>query len=230
LTYTKSVGLKTLGLLVLNPANYAEIISLAEDFPAVKIIYVGHFFKDFETTPPNVYGVFSDEFSGAYQLAEHLIGKGHRKMAVVVVDIQLENYRQRVAGYREAVKNHIPGIAPEIYTISSENGPCFIGDYEVTGRELVARILKESPDVTAIMAVNDPLAYGIEMELARRGIQDRIAVTGYDRIHVDLCARGNFSTVAVDFEGMGYKAVDILKSSGRNIPKTINLQPQLYLK
>ncbi len=71
------------GLVMLHWEELDTGNKLAKEFPNIKFVYLNHLIENFEETPPNVFGIFNDEFAGAYQMTEHLLSKGHKKIAAL---------------------------------------------------------------------------------------------------------------------------------------------------
>jgi LacI family transcriptional regulator len=96
--------------------------------------------------------VSAEDFSGAYQMTEYLIQKGHRKIAVLLGHRNQRPSLDRLFGYRAALEKYdIPFL--ERYLIDSENN--FEGGYTAT------RILMSLTDApTALFALSDESAAG----------------------------------------------------------------------
>ena len=136
-------------------------------------------------------GVLSDTISlnsyrAGYMLAEHLIAQGHRNFAYISTPLQnTTNARQyRLDGICDCLrKNGIEnGITVLTGTQESENSD---SSYEYDcGFSLTNKLLEESSDVTAIIAVNDTTAVGCLAALRRaeQRVPDDFAVAGFDNL------------------------------------------------
>lgn len=148
--------------------------------------------------------VLSDNFAGAYQAVTHLVERGHRHIALVGGHPQAyPSIQERQAGYQRALKDH--GIADRYLA------ECHIVDTaEIV--EATARLLHDSPQVTALFGVNDDVAI-TAMDAARelgRRLPDDLSVAGYDDIDVAECLTPSLTTMQVDKLGMGRLAVQLL--------------------
>jgi len=148
--------------------------------------------------------VVSDNFGGAYEAVSHLIRQGHRHIGLVGGNPQAyPSIRERQSGYQRALKDH--GIADRYLA------ECHIVDTA----EIVAAtagLLHRSPQVTALLGVNDDVAI-TAMDTARdlgRRLPDDLSIVGYDDIDLAECLSPPLTTMQVDKLGMGRLAVQLL--------------------
>ncbi len=225
--YTANPGMDLKGIIMFHWEELDEGIKLAEEFPRLKFIYLNYYLENFEETPPNIYGIFNDDYAGAYQMTEYLIRKGYKKIAIFSIEEKPENYRRRVKGYRECLEDHGIKVDPSlIFCTVREKGV----DLREIGERLVKELLRKKKKVPAIFCVNDVIAAGVIEYLRRMGMDEEIEVVGYDYIIPQLSMDYGFSTVAIDFERMGEKAVDILINDRRSYPKEMRIIPQLVIR
>lgn len=115
-----------------------------------------------------------DDRAGLRAAVEHQIGLGHRRIALVGGQQDSSSASERRAGYEDALAAHGIPIDPalEFPAASSRRA----------GRDICGDVLAARP--TAIVCFNDLLAFGMMMELKRRGIDPGhdISLTGYDDI------------------------------------------------
>ncbi len=222
-------GIKELnltGILMLSWDNLEEGIALAERFPQVKFVYLNYFLNDFEQTPENIYGVFNDDFSGAYQMSSQLLSKGCKALKVFTFDAPCENYKRRVNGFLAGMEDN--GFKPDSDTVMT-GGMRGKRSLQELGRNLAESLFLSGSKVDAVMCVNDNMAEGVFDWLKENNIKN-IRVAGYDNILKHISANKGFSTVSIDFEKMGIKALDIVNGRARNCPKIINIPPQVIEK
>ncbi len=225
--YAGNEGMEIKGVIMFHWEELEEGIKLAEEFPYLKFIYLNYYLKGFEDTPPNIYGIFNDDYAGAYQMTEYLIKKGHRRIAVFSTKQVTDNYRRRVRGYRECLEDHGVKFDP---ALSLTMDPKKEMDLRDIGRELLEKLLQSGKKITAIFCVNDVMATGVIEHLRELRLDKKIEVVGYDHILSQLSLDYEFSTVAVDFERMAEKAVDILCNDKRDYPKEMRIVPQLIIR
>jgi DNA-binding LacI/PurR family transcriptional regulator len=148
-----------------------------------------------------------EDRKGARLVAEHLVGLGHTRFAVLCERTRVDDYmgplteereatveyeieRERLAGYREVLE--AAGIAwrplPRFEVSGSHPEVGLAG-----GREL----LRADPRPTAILATSDQLALGA-LEAARErglGVPDELSVVGFDDIPGAAWAQPALTTV-----------------------------------
>jgi LacI family transcriptional regulator len=116
-----------------------------------------------------------DNEAGARLAVEHLISLGHRRIACVVFDLAYTSARERLAGYRAAIRD--AGIKPDPNLIA-ETG------YRVSdAREAAARLLNNQ-EFTAVFAAADLTAAAVlgAVRATGRRIPDDISLVGFDDI------------------------------------------------
>jgi len=224
--YLRNSELDFKGIIMLHWEDLSEGKILAKKFPYIKIVFLNYYLDGFEDTPSNIYGVFNDDYAGAYQMTEYLIEKGHKKIAIFTIELRNENYRQRVEGYKHALEDN--GIKFErdfVYIMERREGV----DLREVGRSLARSLINKGTKVSAIFCVNDVMATGVIDYLREIG-KGEIKVVGYDDIIPHLSRDYKFSTVKVDFEKMGKKAISILTDKDNKYPKILKIPPKLLIR
>lgn len=215
------------GIIMLHWEGLKELEDLAKTFTDIKFVHLNYHLNGFDDTPSNIYGVFNDEYAGAYQMTEYLIGKGHKKIAVFSKELPNENYRQRIEGYRHSLEdNGIRFRKSLVYTIERREET----DLRDIGKKLASDLTDSGRRPTAILCVNDVMASGVIEYLREIGRDKEIEVAGYDNAIPHISRDHNFSTVKVDFEKMGAKAVDILTNKKGNYSKVLKITPQVLIR
>ncbi|MBV9671765.1 MAG: LacI family DNA-binding transcriptional regulator [Verrucomicrobia bacterium] len=97
--------------------------------------------------------VFSENRSGGYLAAKHLIDYGHRRIGFIGGPERLLSSRERFAGFIDALKENSTPIQSEFIRF----GP-YTTDF---GREVATAFLKMKPSPTAIFATSDYVALGV---------------------------------------------------------------------
>lgn len=107
--------------------------------------------------------VLGDSLGGARMLVEHLVGRGHRRIAHIGGPIGVSTADDREQGYREALMAAGIEVDPDLVQR---------GDYKLeSGRRLMRQLLERSPLPTAIFAANNVLAVGALAALQERGLR-----------------------------------------------------------
>lgn len=148
--------------------------------------------------------VDSDNLRGARMAAEHLLGLGHRRVALIRGRSDLESAKLRERGFREAMAD--AGVAVDESLICA-------GDYDpevsaATARELLGRA--DRP--TAVFAANDVTAIatiGVALGMGLRVPED-LSVVGFDNIPESALCTPQLTTVNQPIRTMGECAVGML--------------------
>jgi len=222
-SYRAQAGSNFKGLIMLRWESLDQGRALAEQFPDLRFVYVNYELPEFDATPGNILGVFNDDFAGACQMGAYLASRGHRQIAALSLDLPDVNYGRRIAGLRQALQEAGWDLPADRLMTGQRTGR---QDLRAIGRTLAAIVLRRTPRPTALFCVNDLLAAGAVDYLRSAGLARRVEVTGYDRLIPDLWQQGGFSTVAVDFEQMGRKALKLLQA--KSSPKVLRVMPHLF--
>ncbi|MDO5697880.1 MAG: LacI family DNA-binding transcriptional regulator [Dermatophilus congolensis] len=154
---------------------------------------------------PDAPNVLSDDSMGIHQAVAHLARLGHTRIGHLAGLADVSTAVTRARAYREAMFEH--GLAADPAWI--EPIPALTID---GGRTACHALLDRSPDITAIVAFNDTVAFGVYHALRERGLTcpDDISVVGYsDTTSADLTAPP-LTTVTVDHHAMGARAARLL--------------------
>lgn len=225
--YLQSTDLDVTGIIMLGLETFSEGQELAEMFPAAPFVFLNYHIKGFEKTPDNMHGIFNDDFAGGYQATEWLINRGHRDIAAFALELRDENYHRRIEGYRKALSvNGIIGHEDRVCFATTKGGVTL----EEIGSNFTERVLSRTPTPTAIFCVNDRIAVGVIRRLREAGKDEDIEVVGYDNSVPHLGHDYGFSTVHVDFEGMGELAVERLWAQRGDFPKILHLTPRMIVR
>ncbi|GAK55520.1 transcriptional regulator, LacI family [Candidatus Vecturithrix granuli] len=149
--------------------------------------------------------VVADNYSGACQAMQHLLGSEHRRIGLIVSDRYLETVRLRWAGVEDTLR--MAGIALDNHLIYSKGD--FLPQSGYAGAEM---LLKQEHPPTAIFAFNDLMAYGVLHYAQTNGWQvpEGLAVIGFDDIMMSSYTNPSLSTVAQPKYELGQKAAEML--------------------
>ncbi|HEV8124626.1 MAG TPA: LacI family DNA-binding transcriptional regulator [Gemmatimonadales bacterium] len=143
-------------------------------------------------------------YEGAYSMVQHLIGKGHRRIAIIKGADKNYDANERLRGYRAALRDAaLPGEAAlEV-----------AGDFsEASGYDAASGLARLDPRPTAIFAFNDAMAVGALSAIreARLRVPEDIAVAGFDDIPMARYVEPPLSSVHVDISALGARAATLL--------------------
>ena len=187
---------------------------------------------DYSSIAPTVYvlraspatgapNVLSDDSMGVHQAVSHLVRLGHTRIGHLAGRTEISTAVTRARGYREAMFEHgltaDPAWTEQIPVLTIEGG-----------RTTAHALLDRAPEVTAIVAFNDSVAFGIYLALRERGLTcpNDVSVVGYsDTASAELTAPP-LTTVTVDHHAMGARAARLLLEALEAPPGPDGAAPQ----
>lgn len=153
----------------------------------------------FEQAPAGVpvVSVTAENRAGARQLAEHLLGRGHRRIAFISTRTPWPMVEERLRGYREAL-SAAGVVAPELEVTEGVWDPA-------DGSRMAERLLELSDPPTAIMCGNDLLALGAMRAARIRGLRipHDVAIAGFNDFEFAQFADPPLTTVRVPGYDLG---------------------------
>ena len=162
----------------------------------------------------NASRVILDFYNGAYQLVEHLIKSGCKRIAHIGGPKHMPGVIQRLEGYKAALRdNNIPfedelvvhgGFTPEDGVMATQ---WFLS-------------LPERPD--AIFAIDDEVAIGAMIRIKTEGLRipDDIAIAGFDNDKISEFTDPALTTVDIQRSEIGKKAIELLLRQLKNSPES----------
>jgi LacI family transcriptional regulator len=144
-----------------------------------------------------------DNYGGALAMVRHLVGLGHRRIAMITGAAANFDARERLRGFRAAVAE----------TGGAVRGMEVAGDFTEAGGYRAALELARGDDPpTAVFCANDSMAVGAISALrgAGRRVPDDVAVAGFDDVPIGRYLSPSLSSVRVDVNGLGARAVELL--------------------
>jgi GntR family transcriptional regulator of arabinose operon len=148
--------------------------------------------------------VMCDHRRGAYEMTEHLLGSGHRRIAVLYEHPENSSIRLRLEGVRAALAEHDLSLPTSVqFSIPVE---------KVAGRggELIERLRQGR--ITAAFCFESELALELYRVCAREGlaVPQELSLCSFDD-HGFVNVREGFLTAVVQpLEQIGYYAVDLV--------------------
>jgi LacI family transcriptional regulator len=155
---------------------------------------------------PDVPSVGATNWAGGLAATEHLVGLGHRRIAVIGGPATFLCSRARIDGYRAALEQAGLTGAPELVRY---------GDFHHVGGYQAALELLALPDPpTAIFAGSDEQALGT-IEAARQlglSVPDQLSVVGFDDLPVARWSSPPLTTVHQPLAQMGKLAARMVQT------------------
>ncbi|MCS4509176.1 LacI family DNA-binding transcriptional regulator [Xylophilus ampelinus] len=172
---------------------------------------------DLTPTPIDMLVGFSHERVGA-AMAHYLLGKGHRRMALITGDDQ--RARRRCDSFQRTLRAAGVAEAP----VCTVPAPTTLAG----GRDALARLLQAHPRIDALACSSDALAHGAIIEAQVRGIDvpGRLGVMGFG----DMAFAGHtyppITTVDIDGNAIGRQAARFIVDGGHvpdDRPKIVDI-------
>jgi len=151
-------------------------------------------------------GVGIDDEAGGHDIANHLIGLGHRRFGFIAGIAGHLSAEQRLDGLRRALAEH--GLAADAVTVER-------GDFTFrSGSLIAARFLDLPLRPTALICANDDMAAGALSTAHGRGLDvpGDLSITGFDDTPVSEIVWPPLTTVHQPLKAMGRHAVAVLIS------------------
>jgi LacI family transcriptional regulator len=146
---------------------------------------------------------------GAYAMTQHLARLGHRRIAFIAGPERNIDARERLSGFRDAMRDE--GLETQAAVEVAGNFT------EASGYHAAGQILERHPRPTAIFAANDCMAVGVLGAMREAGVDvpGEIAVTGFDDIAMATYLNPPLTTVRVETQRLGERAVEMLLAALR---------------
>jgi LacI family transcriptional regulator len=145
--------------------------------------------------------ILSDNFTGAYQLARHLIALGHRRIGIISAPQHSGSIARRVAGINHAMLE--AGIQPD-RSLFVEGA---LEQFQL-GFMVAQQFLQSPRPPTAVMALTDMIAVGALHAAWKAGLSlpHDLSVTGFDDVPLARYTMPELTTASQPVYEMGEKA------------------------
>ncbi|MGN9844715.1 LacI family DNA-binding transcriptional regulator [Nonomuraea sp. H19] len=168
--------------------------------------------------------VLPDNADGAATLMRHLLDLGHRRLGVLGGPANLTTVEDRLSGLRAAF-----GAAG----LDWRSVPVVHGDFtRQGGATATARLIRAHPDLTAVVALNDPMAVGALSWLLNDGrrVPDEISVAGFDDVPLARDVYPALTTIRLPMIGMGKQALELVLKPPASRPRRCRTPHELVLR
>lgn len=168
-----------------------------------------------------------DNVAGAQMAVNHLIEKGHRRIAFLGGTAEASAWKDRKQGYLNAL--HRAGLEVD-ETLILESPATRKG-----GMEAVRQLLRHPNLPSAVFCYNDMVAFGVMLGLKEAGLTPgyNLAVVGFDNIQEAAMFSPGLTTVSAFPQQIGTYAADLLHKRITGLadePKRIILKPELVVR
>ena len=166
----------------------------------VPLLFLGSYLEGINTSFLGL-----DDIGGSILACRHLINLGHKRIAFVAGPEHDSTSDRRLAGYRQAMEEVNLRGDNEI-VVRAE------GFYIEDGIKTASQLLDIKPRPTAVLAMNDPLAFGVSQIFRERGIRipQDIAIIGNAGMPEGALLPTPLTTVAPPTATLGQRAAEII--------------------
>lgn len=168
-----------------------------------------------------------DNYGGACAMVRHLVGRGHRTIAMIAGPEANFDARERLRGYLDTLAELAPDAPPQVIR----------GDFtEKSGYSAGRHLLSTMDRPDAIFATNDTMAIGCLFALNEGGLDvpSDIALAGFDDIPIARYVTPPLTTVRIRISELGELATERLvlamQQKGRDKVSTQMLRSELVVR
>jgi len=163
--------------------------------------------------------VLADNYGGARAAALHLAAAGHRRIACLTDLDSIWTATERRRGFVDAVAE----------TGQPLDGRLVVGNIsgEQAAEEAVTRLLQRAEPPTALFTGQNAITVGAIRALSRLGLQDQVAIVGFDDFPLSDVVRPAVTVIRQDVAAMGGVVADLLLAQldGEAAPPQRHVQP-----
>lgn len=174
--------------------------------------------------------ILEDE-DAAFEITEHMISIGHRKIAFLPGDTLHGSTRARLRGYRSCLQSF--GFDAQAELIPE-------GDYSFSsGFKRAGTLLAMSNPPTAIIGCNDEIACGAQMAIISQGVRvpSDVSIAGFEDSPFSKYTYPHITTAHQPTKGLGHMAASELLKLIRptndhraSLKRAIRLKPELIIR
>ena len=176
----------------------------------------------------NADAVLLDNTRGARECVRHLLQLGHRRIAIITGPLALQNARERLQGYEEALYESDIPLDPELI---------LQGDYRLeSGERLAKQLIKGKSAASAVFVCNGVMTVGVLNAFEELGIQcpQDISVATFDDLTLDHSSHSHLTAVVQPTYDMGVRAANLLieRIEGKltGAPTVLRVVPTLVVR
>ena len=165
----------------------------------------------------DVPSVLADNHTGGYQLGQHLLSRGHKRIAFIG-DLGADTVRDRLAGLRAAIDDAGLPFDRSLLIDVRPADQLDAGGWTSAVEEKAGLLVNRPDRPTAIFADCDAIARDVCQVLERRGLNvpNDCSVVGFDDDPLAQMTDPPLTTVRQPFEDMGRAAFEVLTKRMNN--------------
>lgn len=179
----------------------------------------------------NIDGTTVNHTSGIRKAMNYLADLGHKNIFYIASWPEHMSDYGRFEGLKQGFTENKIQYNPDKCIIHK-----YSGDEIKDGYDATIQILKQNPEVTAILATNDLMAVGVFRAIHEKGlnIPNDISVIGYDNTWISKNFPISITTIDQQTEYTAKKCVHIilerLEEKNWDTPKIITIEPELIIR
>lgn len=187
------------------------------------------------TEGPGITRIKIDNGKAATLAIDHLLGLGHREIAVLKGPEGNGDTDDRSEQFQKMFKRHGIKIRPENTVHLGVYPACNEKTMAENGYNAAQKLLERKRTFTALIAFNDASAIGAIRALSDAGLRvpKDVSVIGFDDIPQSLFTVPRLTTIRQPLSYMGELAANTLleKIAGNNgVPRILKIQPELVVR
>lgn len=226
MVYINALKEKRVEGLIVAPVNVASHQRIKDENLNIPVVYIGSRISD---AAENF--VILDNVEASFIATEYLIELGHENIAFIGGFEDSISNRDRVSGYRKALKKH--HLEKEINMVKSSSFK------RESGYAIACEFIREGKIPSAIVTANDIIALGAIEAFENNGydVPGNVSVIGFDDIEFASLPKINLTTIAQPKYMMGTEAARILLSmindqedKHKTIEKRHIVRPELIIR
>jgi len=172
--------------------------------------------------------VLLDNARGARECVRHLIQCGHRRIAIITGELKVQNARERLQGYKDALRESDIAVDPALI---------LEGDYRYeAGNRLAKQLIQSRVKATAIFVCSGVMTSGVLNAFEELGIKcpEDMALATFDDLTLDHSFHSHLTAVVQPSYEMGARAATILMNriEGKltGDPTIVRIVPTLIIR
>lgn len=172
----------------------------------------------------NVPTVLPDNVKGSRLATEHIVAKGHTKVAFLGGSESISDYHERLSGFLQAMQSANIDC-PKHLQIQSETT-------RDGGRKALSKALEIEPDLQAVVCITDVVAYGAieQMRTLGKAPGKDIAIVGFDDLQDSQLMTPALSTVHIDADKIGAAVCKVLANIKEQSADTVLVDVELKVR
>lgn len=170
--------------------------------------------------------VVSDEFEGVRLALEHLLGRGHRRIAMVAGRVSPYIMGERYNAFMSVTRAHGVPVDAQYVKMCEPNVESAL--------RAATELLDQRDRPTAVLGANDVIAVGVMKAARRLGLRvpEDVAVVGFDDSTICPMLEPELTSVHINCRRMGELCVERLRSllTGEACPQLTVVPPELKIR